>query len=118
MHYFFTLLHYHASTCFRPICSPSSVGQVYNVVNGTCFTFKATVAGPHLGPPTVALKVKQVPSLGVSMLASDTQVRGFEPGRSCRIFQGGKILSMPSFVGEVKPSVQCHSFAACKKSLQ
>jgi hypothetical protein len=32
-------------------------------------------------------------------------------------FSGEKILSMPSFGGEVKPSVPCHSFAACKKSL-
>jgi hypothetical protein len=27
-------------------------------------------------------------------------------------FSGEKILSMPSFGGEVKPSVPCHSFAA------
>jgi hypothetical protein len=31
--FFFTLLHYHASTCFRPICSSSSGGWVYSVVN-------------------------------------------------------------------------------------
>jgi hypothetical protein len=36
--------------------------------------------------------------LGVSMLASGTQDRGFEPGRSRRIFPAGKIHSMPSFV--------------------
>jgi hypothetical protein len=29
-------------------------------------------------------------------LAFGTQVRGFKPGRSRRIFQGEKILSMPS----------------------
>jgi hypothetical protein len=28
-----------------------------------------------------------------------------------------KILSAPSFGGEVKPSVPCRSFAACKKFL-
>jgi hypothetical protein len=28
---FFTLFHYHTSTCFRPVWSPSSGGQVYNV---------------------------------------------------------------------------------------
>jgi hypothetical protein len=32
-------------------------------------------------------------------------------------FFGQKILSMSSFGGEVKLSVPCHSFAACKKSL-
>jgi hypothetical protein len=38
-------------------------------------------------------------------------------GRSRRIFKGEKILSTPSFGGEVKPSVPCHRFAACKRSL-
>jgi hypothetical protein len=54
----------------------------------------------------------------VSMLASGTQVRGLKPGRSRQIFRGKKILNMPSFLGEVKPSVLCRSFAASKKSLQ
>jgi hypothetical protein len=39
--------------------------------------------------------------LGVSALASGTQVRGFKPGRSRRIFQGEKILSAPSFGREL-----------------
>ena len=51
------------------------------------------------------------------MLASGTQVRGFKPGRSRRIFQGEKILSTPSFGGEVKPSVPCRRFTACKRFL-
>jgi hypothetical protein len=52
-----------------------------------------------------------------SVLAFSTQVRGFKPGWSCPIFKGEKILSMPSFGGEVKPSVPCRRFAACKRSL-
>jgi hypothetical protein len=36
------------------------------------------------------------------MLASGSRVRGFKPGRSRRIFLYIKILSMPSFGGEVK----------------
>jgi len=51
------------------------------------------------------------------LLAFSTQVRGFKPGRSLRIFKGEKILSTPSFGGEVKPSVPCRRFAACKRSL-
>ena len=51
------------------------------------------------------------------MLAFSTQVRGFKPGRSLRIFKGEKVLSTPSFGGEVKPSVPCRRFAACKISL-
>jgi hypothetical protein len=53
-----------------------------------------------------------------SVLAFSTQARGFKPGRSRRIFKGEKkILSTPSLGGEVKPSVPCHRFAACKTSL-
>ena len=52
-----------------------------------------------------------------SLLAFSTQVRGFKPGRSRWIFKGEKILSTPSFGGEVKPSVPCRRFAACKRSL-
>ena len=52
-----------------------------------------------------------------SVLAFSTQVRGFIPGRSRRIFKGEKTLSTPSFGREVKPSVPCSRFAACKRSL-
>ena len=51
------------------------------------------------------------------MLAFGTQVRGFKPGRSRRIFQGEKILSTPSFGREVKPFVPCRRSTACKRSL-
>ena len=52
-----------------------------------------------------------------SVLDFGTQVRGFKPGRSRRIFQSEKILSTPSFGGEVKPSVPYRRFKACKPSL-
>jgi len=52
-----------------------------------------------------------------SVLAFGTQVHGFAPGRSLRIFRTKKILSTPSFRGEVKPSVPCRSFTACKRYL-
>jgi len=52
-----------------------------------------------------------------SVLAFSTQVRWFKPGRSRQIFKGEKILSTPSFGGEVKPSVPCRRFAVCKRSL-
>ena len=50
-----------------------------------------------------------------SVLAFGTQVRGFKPGRSRRIFRGEKILSTPSFGREVKPWVPC--LTACKRTL-
>jgi hypothetical protein len=47
----------------------------------------------------------------------EPKFRGFKPGRSSRIFQGEKkILSTPSFGSEVKPSVPCRRFTACKRS--
>jgi hypothetical protein len=51
------------------------------------------------------------------VLAFSTHVRGFKPGRSRRIFQGKKILSMTSFRRKVKPLVPCRRFMACKRSL-
>jgi hypothetical protein len=50
-------------------------------------------------------------------MAFSTQVRGFKPGRSHWILKGEEILSTPSFEGEVKLSVPCRRFAACKRSL-
>jgi hypothetical protein len=62
--------------------------------------------------------VYQLPWSRGSVLPFGTQVRGFKPGRSRRIFKGEKILSTPFFGGEVKPSVPCRRFAACKRSLE
>jgi hypothetical protein len=42
---------------------------------------------------------------------------GSNLAEAVRIFQGEKIHSMPSFGGEVKPSVPCHRFATCKRFL-
>ena len=42
---------------------------------------------------------------------------GSYPAEAVRIFQSEKILSAPSFGGEVKPSVPCRRFTACKRSL-
>jgi hypothetical protein len=53
--------------------------------------------------------------LAVSLLASCTQVRGFKPGLSLRIFRGDKILSMSSFGGEVKPPVPYRRFGHVKE---
>jgi len=52
-----------------------------------------------------------------SVLAFSTQVCGFKHGRSRRIFRAKKILSTPSFGGEVKPWVPCRRFAVRKRSL-
>jgi hypothetical protein len=48
--------------------------------------------------------------LVVSMLASGTQIAGSNPAE--------KIHSMPFFGGEVKLSVPCRRFEACKRSLR
>jgi hypothetical protein len=63
-------------------------------------------------PPPVRLRWSRG-----SVLAFSTQVCGFRPGWSDRIFKCEKILSTPSFGGEVKPSGPCRRFAACKRYL-
>jgi hypothetical protein len=66
---------------------------------------------------TNPLNVKRLQWSRGSMLAFGTQVRRFTPGQSRWIFRAKKILSTPSFGGEVKPSVPCRSFRTCKRSL-
>jgi len=68
--------------------------------------------------PRIYIYIYQLRWSRGSVLAFGTQVCGFRPSWSCRIFKGEKILSTPSFGGEVKPSVPCHRFAACKRSLE
>jgi hypothetical protein len=55
--------------------------------------------------------------LGVACCLSVPKFAGSNPAKGVRIFQGEKILSTPSIGGEVKPSVPCCRFAACKRSL-
>jgi hypothetical protein len=64
----------------------------------------------HLDLPTQQLS--GFGGLVVSMLASGTQGCGSNQVEAVGFF-GQKILSMPSFGGEVKPSVPCCSCAAC-----
>ena len=54
--------------------------------------------------------------LEVSVLASGTRVRGFKTWPKPSDFSGEKILSTPSFRGEVKPLVPCRKFRACKRT--
>ena len=73
----------------------------------------------HTRPMTCRPKsqVPQAAAICISGFGGLTQVRGFKPCRSRRIFQGEKILSTPSFGEEVKPSVSCRRFTACKRFL-
>ena len=50
----------------------------------------------------------------VIILASGSEVRGFDLGRVRWIFQSVKILSLSSFGKEVKPYVPCRIFTARK----
>jgi hypothetical protein len=65
----------------------------------------------------LCVRRKRLPWSRGSVLAFGTQVRVFAPGQNRRIFRAKKILSTPSFRGEVKPSVPCRSFTACKRPL-
>jgi hypothetical protein len=49
----------------------------------------------------------------VSVLATGSKVRGFDPDGFLRVI---KIRSTTSFGGEVKSSVPCRRFTACKRT--
>jgi hypothetical protein len=106
----------------EPIPVPPIKSEHEVRVWGVCQVVAADAFRPFIGPKKEIVKsnltISGFGGLGVNMLASATQVGGFEPGRSRRIFQDEKILSMPPFGGEVNPSVPCHRFAACKRTVQ
>ena len=55
--------------------------------------------------------------LGVACWPLVPTFAGWNPTEAVGFLRAKKILSMPSFGGEVKPSVPCRRFAACKRSL-
>ena len=55
--------------------------------------------------------------LGVACWPLVPKFAGSNPAEAVGFLGAKKILSMPSFGGEVKPSVPCRRFAACKRSL-
>jgi hypothetical protein len=56
--------------------------------------------------------------LVVSVLATGSKVRGFDPDRGRWIFKGDKNPEHHFLRREVKPSVPCRRFTACKRTLQ
>jgi hypothetical protein len=56
--------------------------------------------------------------LNDSVIATRPKVRGFKPAKYDGFLRVIKICSMTSFGVEVKPSVPCHRFTACKRILQ
>ena len=81
-----------------------------------CLAYKYAYVSRRVKACQFTFRPNGLGGLVVSMLASGTQVCGFKPGRSRWIFTGVKILNMPSSGGEVKESVPCPSFAACKRT--
>jgi hypothetical protein len=73
---------------------------------------RATYCIPMLYAMQIRLRWSRgsVPAFGI-------QVRGFAPGQKRRIFRAKNIPSTPSFGGEVKPTVPCRGFTACRRSL-
>ena len=55
--------------------------------------------------------------LGVACWPLVPKFAGLNPAEAVGFLGAKKILSTPSFGGEVKPSVPCRRFAACKRSL-
>jgi len=55
--------------------------------------------------------------LGVACWPLVPKFAGSNPAEAVGFLRAKKILSTPSFGGEVKPSVPCRRFATCKRSL-
>ena len=55
--------------------------------------------------------------LGVACRPLVPKFAGSNPAEAVRFFRAKKILNTPPFGGEVKPSVPCRRFVACKRSL-
>jgi hypothetical protein len=83
-------------------CLKNSI-KIYFKIALTCFGEVTPSSGSALSVlAKVTLLLDGFGGLVVSMLASGSRVRGFKPGQSRWIFLYIKILSMPSFGGEVK----------------
>ena len=63
------------------------------------------------------LTVSGFGGLGVACWPLVPKFAGSNPAEAVGFLKGEKILSTPSFGGEVKPSVPCRRFAACERSL-
>ena len=55
--------------------------------------------------------------LGLACWPLVPKFAGSNPAEAFGFFSAKKILSTPSFGGEVQPSVPCRRFATCKRSL-
>ena len=75
----------------------------------TCLVFLRTILYIHI-------YISGFGGLGVAYWPLVPKFVGSNPAEAVR-YLGRKILSTPSFGVEVKPSVPCRRFAACKRSL-
>jgi len=60
---------------------------------------------------------KLIGDLGLACWPLVPKFAGLNPAEAVGFLRAKKILSTPSFRGEVKPSFPCRRFAACKRSL-
>jgi hypothetical protein len=75
-----------------------------NEVSNDCFKFLTN-------------EISGLGGLGVACWPLVPKFAGSNPAEAVRFLSAKKILSTPSFGGEVKPSVPCRRFSACKRTL-
>ena len=76
--------------------------------SGKCLTLKNLY---------IILEIVLSSGLGVACWPLVPKFAGSSLAEAVGFLSGEKILSTPSFGGEVKPSVPCRRFVACKRSL-
>jgi hypothetical protein len=107
-----TVLEYNSVT----LCKPSNAVRIESDRTITAPVSTNSLPTPWHTTRKVNFNLDGFGGLVVRMLVSGSRVRGFKPGRSRWIFLYIKFLSIPSFGGQVKESVPCPNFAACKRT--
>ena len=101
-----TIERYHEATCFHPLW-PSSV-----------YFYKGTLKRRiKIKYRCLIICFRGFGGLELACCPLVPKFAGSNPNIAVGFFQGEKILSTPFFGGEVKPSVPCRRFTACKRSL-
>jgi len=127
------------STCFRHICSPSSGGILYICNNWYVLYFWVDcLLAFHPNPANrqstkkqnmyqllcvcvyiyIYIYISGFGGLDVACWPLVPKFAGSNPAEAVGFLRTKKVLSTPSFRGEVKLSVPCCRFAACKRSLE
>ena len=99
--------------------SNNQISRIYRTRKVHCRFHNSRTASPYLNSifKTLWKLLRGFCGLGVACWPLVPKFAGSNPAEVVGFFRAKKILSTPSSGGELKPSVPCRRFAACKRSL-